>query len=64
MIDNALVAVKFMTDKQLLDQVESLSLVYSNSRSVRMQYLTSKAMDMYANELWVRNRGLEEKLDD
>lgn len=25
---------------------------------------TGKAMDMYANELWVRNRGLEEKLDD
>lgn len=57
MVDNTLAAVKQMTDRQLLDQVESLSLVHANSRSVRMQYLTSKAMDMYANELWVRNRG-------
>ena len=53
MIDNALVAVKFMTDRQLLDRVEALSMQLARP----WQSLVGAAMAPYVDELWERNRG-------
>ena len=57
MIDNTLAAVKQMTDKQLLDRVEVLSMQLSQTRGTKSSELAEMAMTPYVNELWVRNRG-------
>lgn len=53
MVDNTLAAVKQMTDKQLLDRVEVLSMQLARP----WQALVGAAMAPYVDELWVRNRG-------